>query len=212
MKLVRLYIQSNAHIFAITLPEIKSNNTNSLNNTFYTLPIEAPKDKVKVNTNKQTNNTNKDNKNKKAKDNNTSSSKTMNKIDPTTTPIYRLKICIGQIKSAKIHPEDPRLLVETIDVGEDEPRQVISGIAEFITIDQFIGSYVLCCMNLRPGNIKGIDSNGRVLVATSDDGKTKEILTVKNGQIGDIIVILMLKKIKFDEKVNGKYWNKIVKN
>jgi len=59
--------------------------------------------------------------------------------------------------------------VETIDIGEAEPRQVLSGLRQAIPHDQFEGSDCLVIVNLKPAVMMEITSYGMVLAAKSGD-------------------------------------------
>ena len=47
-----------------------------------------------------------------------------------------LAVRVGVILDAKPHPNSDKLYVETIDLGEPTPRQILSGLAHFMTLDQ----------------------------------------------------------------------------
>jgi aminoacyl tRNA synthase complex-interacting multifunctional protein 1 len=94
---------------------------------------------------------------------------------PTDTQLLptMLDIRVGKILTCKKHPEADQLYVETIDLGEAEPRTICSGlVAYYSSADMLVGKLVLVVCNLKPRAMKGIDSNGMVLAA-SDKGKTK---------------------------------------
>ncbi|MCB0698187.1 MAG: methionine--tRNA ligase, partial [Chitinophagaceae bacterium] len=70
-----------------------------------------------------------------------------------------------------------------VDTGMDE-RTVVSGIAEFYSPEEIIGKQVCLLANLAPRDIKGITSQGMILMAESPDGKLSFTLpesTVPNG-------------------------------
>jgi aminoacyl tRNA synthase complex-interacting multifunctional protein 1 len=89
---------------------------------------------------------------------------------PVTTrdAYYQLDIRVGKIIKAWKHPEADRLYVEQIDVGEEEPRQVCSGLVEHIPLDQFQGSDALVIVNLKPAEMKKVMSYGMVLAAKGE--------------------------------------------
>ena len=96
-----------------------------------------------------------------------------------TPQIYRLDLRVATILTCAPHPTESRLAVLTIDVGEPQPRKVVSGIADYIDMQSSVGRCVLCMCNLKAGDIKGVDSNGRLLVATDPaDEKKKEVCWV----------------------------------
>uniref|UniRef100_A0A7S4B163 tRNA-binding domain-containing protein n=1 Tax=Chrysotila carterae TaxID=13221 RepID=A0A7S4B163_CHRCT len=80
-------------------------------------------------------------------------------------------IRVGVITDAKAHPESPKLYVETIDLGEPEPRTVLSGLAAHMPLEKVKGARVVVICNLKPRKMAGIESQGMVLCA-SDAEKT----------------------------------------
>lgn len=101
-------------------------------------------------------------------------------IKPTATAslndiIYRLNIRVGKITECKSHPTESKMLVSTVDFG-NEQRTIVSGIADYVQPDQLINKLVCNIHNVKPGDIKGIQSAGRLLVATTSDGSKKELI------------------------------------
>lgn len=62
------------------------------------------------------------------------------------------------------------LYVEQIDVGEAEPRQVVSGLVKFVPEAEMRGQRVVVVANMKPANMRGVKSHAMVLCATSADG------------------------------------------
>ena len=85
------------------------------------------------------------------------------------------------IKKAWQHQEADSLYVEEVEVGEEAPRQVVSGLVKFIPEAQMqMRRCVLVC-NLKPANMRGVKSHAMVLCATSPDG-----LKVCSAFLGDL--------------------------
>ncbi|OLP77077.1 putative methionine--tRNA ligase [Symbiodinium microadriaticum] len=61
---------------------------------------------------------------------------------------------VGEIKSCEKHPDSDKLLVEQIDVGEEAPRQICSGIGKFLVPDQVVGKKVVI---VPPGKEKQVE-------------------------------------------------------
>jgi len=95
----------------------------------------------------------------------------------------KMDIRIGTIIAAEKVAKTKKLLKLTVDTGIDK-RTVVSGIAEHYEAENIIGQRVSILINLSPKNLKGIDSQGMILMAENHDGKlcfvapTEE---VKNG-------------------------------
>jgi aminoacyl tRNA synthase complex-interacting multifunctional protein 1 len=105
------------------------------------------------------------------------------KIDPNTPEVAKIDIRVGKIVKAWKHPDANSLYVEHIDIGEEQPRQVCSGLFNYIPLEEFEGSDVLCIVNLKPADMRGIKSYGMVLAAKSEDGKTVELVKPPAGSL-----------------------------
>lgn len=95
--------------------------------------------------------------------------------------ISRIDIRVGKIVHIEPHPDADALYVEKIDVGEAEPRTVISGLRKFVAQDKLDGALVAVVCNLKPANMRGIKSQGMLLCASDKDHTTVEVLTVAEG-------------------------------
>lgn len=95
--------------------------------------------------------------------------------------ISRIDIRVGKIVNIEPHPDADSLYVEKIDVGEAEPRTVISGLRKFVPQDKLDGALVAVVCNLKPANMRGIKSQGMLLCASDKDHTTVEVLIVPEG-------------------------------
>lgn len=85
----------------------------------------------------------------------------------------KLDVRVGRIVEAWEHPDSEKLWCERIDVGEEEPREIASGLrAYYPTSDQLEGRTVLVVCNLKEAKLAGFKSNGMVLCASSEDRST----------------------------------------
>ena len=85
-----------------------------------------------------------------------------------------MDIRVGTILEAEKVAKTKKLLKLKIDTGIDQ-RTVVSGIAEFFEPEAIIGKQVSILVNLEPREIKGILSQGMILMAEDKDGKLKFI-------------------------------------
>ena len=85
-------------------------------------------------------------------------------------PFEMLDVRVGKIVEAWEHPDSEKLWCEKIDVGEEEPREIASGIrAYYATAADLAERKVLVVCNLKPAKLGGFASNGMVLCASSPD-------------------------------------------
>lgn len=82
----------------------------------------------------------------------------------------KLEIKIGTIVSVEIVENADKLLRLMVDVGETEPRQIVSGIRTFFEDPQFlVGKQCPFLTNLEPRTIRGLESQGMILAASDED-------------------------------------------
>ncbi|SUO04346.1 Methionyl-tRNA synthetase [Faecalicoccus pleomorphus] len=91
------------------------------------------------------------------------------KEEITIDDFSKVELKVGTIIECEKHPKADRLLVEKIDMGE-EIRQVVSGIADTYKPEELIGKQVIVVTNLKPVKLRGVDSNGMILCASSEKG------------------------------------------
>lgn len=73
---------------------------------------------------------------------------------------------MGRIVEVDRHPDADALYVEKIDVGEPVPRTVVSGLVNYVPIDQMKNRLVVVLCNLKPAKMRGVESAGMVLCAS----------------------------------------------
>lgn len=81
----------------------------------------------------------------------------------------KVDLVVGKILEAKEHPNADKLLVFKVDIGEDEPRTIISGIKKWYAPEDLVGKNVIVVRNLAPRKMRGIESEGMLLAADFDD-------------------------------------------
>lgn len=81
----------------------------------------------------------------------------------------KVDLVVGKILEAKEHPNADKLLVFTVDIGEDETRTIVSGIKKWYAPEDLVGKNVIVVRNLAPRKMRGIESQGMLLAADFDD-------------------------------------------
>lgn len=64
------------------------------------------------------------------------------------------------------HPDADALYVEKIDLGEAQPRTIVSGLVNFIPIEEMKNRMVVVLCNLKATKMRGVESQGMVLCAS----------------------------------------------
>mmetsp|Transcript_11374 Transcript_11374/g.27891 ORF Transcript_11374/g.27891 Transcript_11374/m.27891 type:complete len:161 (+) Transcript_11374:2146-2628(+) len=118
---------------------------------------------------------------------------------------------VGKILSAEKHPDADSLYVEQIDVGDaDGPRTVVSGLANYIPLEEMAGKMCVVLCNLKPAKMRGIESQGMVLCASDNDEGRVELMTPPEGaQVGERIKVEGMGDPQPDEILKSKTQQKV---
>ena len=109
------------------------------------------------------------------------------KEEVTFDDFGRMDIRTATVLEAVKVPKTDKLLKLTIDTGIDR-RVIVSGIAEYYSPEDMVGKQICILANLKPRTIKGIESQGMILMAKQGDGSmrfiTPEEAVCNGAQIG----------------------------
>ena len=98
----------------------------------------------------------------------------------------KVDIRVATIIAAEKVEKTKKLLKLTLNTGIDE-RTVVSGIAEHFKPEEIIGRQVSVVVNLAPREIKGIMSQGMILMSENSDGKLTFVAPTENHRNGSVI-------------------------
>jgi len=97
----------------------------------------------------------------------------------------KLDMRVGTILEAEKIPKTKKLLKLKVDVGIDV-RTIVSGIAESFSAEEVVGQRVIVLVNLAPRKLRGVESQGMILMSDTADGKLSFIEpeqdSVSNGE------------------------------
>ena len=90
----------------------------------------------------------------------------------TLKDFKKVNITVGKILSAEKIPDTDKLLKLSVDLGEERPRQIVSGISlYFPDCNILIGRKCMFVTNLEPRIIREIESQGMILAVSAQDGR-----------------------------------------
>lgn len=95
---------------------------------------------------------------------------TPQKEETTFDDFMKMDLRVGTILEAEKMPKADKLLILKVDTGIDV-RTVVSGIAEHFTPEEIIGKRVTVLANLAPRKLRGVESQGMILMANDAEGK-----------------------------------------
>jgi methionyl-tRNA synthetase len=82
------------------------------------------------------------------------------------TDFAKVDLRVGQVLSAVRLPKSDKLLLMKVDIGEEQPRQILAGIAQYYEPEKLIGRKVVIVANLKPRKLRGQESQGMVVAAS----------------------------------------------
>lgn len=136
-------------------------------------------------------------KEKKEKNNSTNTDKKAAKNAPAAAvdhpiTVNSIDLRVGIITTVRKHETAEKLYCEEIDVGEDVPRAIASGLVPYYTLEQMQGRKLIVVCNLKPRNLVGFKSHGMVLCAAKKDHDGNDVIEFvdppANSNPGDRIV------------------------
>jgi methionyl-tRNA synthetase len=88
------------------------------------------------------------------------------------TDFTKIELRVGEVLTAERIPKADKLLLLTVDIGEEKPRQILAGIAQYYGPEQLLGRKIAVVANLKPRKLRGYESQGMLLAASvGDEGK-----------------------------------------
>ncbi|MDO1502318.1 methionine--tRNA ligase [Winogradskyella maritima] len=105
----------------------------------------------------------------------TANEKTNAEVEPqkeeiTFDDFTKLDLRVGTILEAEKMPKTKKLFVLKVDTGIDT-RTIVSGIAESFTPEEVVGKKVTVLVNLAPRALRGVESQGMILMTENAEGK-----------------------------------------
>ena len=86
----------------------------------------------------------------------------------TIDDFAKVKFVTAKVLSCEAVKKSKKLLRFTLDCGEGQPRQILSGIHEYYEPEDLIGKTVVACVNLAPRKMMGLESNGMLISAVKE--------------------------------------------
>ena len=94
----------------------------------------------------------------------------------TFDDFIKIKLRVGRVLEATVHPNADKLLVLKVDLG-DEQRQIVAGLKAFYEPESLVGKNLIIVANLAPRKMRGLESQGMLLAASTDDHSQVIIVT-----------------------------------
>jgi methionyl-tRNA synthetase len=94
----------------------------------------------------------------------------------TFDDFMKMDLRVAEIKACEDVPGADKLYKLTIDMGEE--RTIVAGIKLYYAKEDLVGKKIAVVSNLEPRKLRGIESHGMLLAASSDDKSSVVLLTL----------------------------------
>ncbi|OQB94732.1 MAG: Methionine--tRNA ligase [Spirochaetes bacterium ADurb.Bin110] len=99
---------------------------------------------------------------------------------------------VARIIKIERHPHADKLYIETLDDGSGSERVIVSGLVPFYREDELLGKNIVLVNNLKPAKLRGIESAGMLLAASTkspEGNEIVEVLTAPNAKPGERVLL-----------------------
>lgn len=86
----------------------------------------------------------------------------------TYDDFVKLDLRVAKVLEAREHPNADKLLILKVDLGSEQ-RQIVAGLKGYYTPEELVGKNLIVVANLAPRMMRGEESQGMLLAASSDD-------------------------------------------
>ena len=90
--------------------------------------------------------------------------------DVTFDDWKKLDLRVGKVLEVEEHPNADKLFILKVDIGEENPKSIVSGLKSYYEIDELVRRKIIVFTNLKPAKFRGVESEG-MLLAAEKDGK-----------------------------------------
>jgi methionyl-tRNA synthetase len=92
------------------------------------------------------------------------------KVYATIDDFMKIEIKVGTVLSVNVVEGADKLYILSVDMGEEKPRQILSGIREYVQPDDLLGKQFPFVTNLAPRMLRGHESQGMILAGSDESG------------------------------------------
>lgn len=88
----------------------------------------------------------------------------------TIDDFIKVELKVGTVLEAENVEGSDKLIKLKVDLGEEEPSQILAGVKQWYKSEDFVGKQVIVVANLEPRIMMGLESQGMMLAADTEKG------------------------------------------
>lgn len=92
------------------------------------------------------------------------------KVYATIDDFSKIEIKVGTVLSVSVVEGADKLYILSVDFNESKPRQILSGIREYVEAEELLGKQFPFVTNLPPRMLRGHESQGMILAGSDENG------------------------------------------
>lgn len=92
------------------------------------------------------------------------------KVFATIDDFMKIEIKVGTVLSVAVVEGADKLYILSVDFNEEKPRQILSGIREYVQAEDLVGKQFPFVTNLAPRMLRGYESQGMILAGSDESG------------------------------------------
>ncbi len=96
----------------------------------------------------------------------------------TIDDFIKVELKVGEVLECERVEKSDKLLKCKVDLGEENPRQILAGMAQYYSPEEMIGKKIIVVANLKPRKMMGMESQGMICAASVGDGDKPVLATV----------------------------------
>lgn len=126
--------------------------------------------------------------------------------------IQKALLVVAQVDHVEAHPNSDKLIVTRLNCGDHE-RQIVAGLQQYVDMETFSGSKVVCIINLKTAKLGGEISEGMILASSTEDGHVQPICPPASSEPGSMVYpenITGPDRSLCPKTLKGDVWRKIV--
>ncbi|NNF00757.1 MAG: methionine--tRNA ligase [Pyrinomonadaceae bacterium] len=79
---------------------------------------------------------------------------------------FKVELKVGEVLECESVPKSEKLLECKVDLGEEDPRQILAGMAQHYSPEDMVGKKIVVVSNLKPRKMMGMESQGMICAAS----------------------------------------------
>lgn len=97
---------------------------------------------------------------------------------------FEVEMKVGKILTVSHIEKADRLYKLDVDLGEETPRQIVSGLRQHYSEEDLVGKQIIVVTNLEIVKLRGVESFGMLLATTNSEGRVILVRPEEDAQIG----------------------------